>query len=66
MGTDSCYQATDKQTSVILYYYINNGGNKEFLSPKVSTMIDYAKALILISETGMKDTFVHYLLEKES
>ena len=37
MGTDSCYQATDKQTSVILYYYINNGGNKEFLSPKVST-----------------------------
>ena len=42
------------------------GEIKSFYPLRYLHMIDYAKAPILISETGMKDTFVHYLLEKES
>jgi len=66
IGADSCYQLTVKPTSVNLFYYTNNEENKEFLSHKVSAMIDHTKAHILISETATKDTFTHYPLEKES
>ena len=62
ISADTCYQLTDKSTSINLSYYTTE---EEFLSIQKSAMLDDTKAQLLLCETNTQESFIHYPLEKE-